>query len=204
MVGSCLTFMGNTLATSTSLQATKTTAEVKSVELACAQACYTRTLLIELELAKPMSFRVLVGNQVSWKLGLSNRNKHTELWSRMGQFQVSKVLSHKNLAEQLTYNLGSSSFNRLLTLLRVHHQPAEMQALPTRLSGEGVAFFLRSPPSFYIGMLTKTQPSLTLASLSKMQWKSFVFRRFVLISFQLYDDRAYIGKSLQQLTLQRR
>ena len=167
MVGSCLTFMGNTLATSTSLQATKTTAEVKSVELACAQACYTRTLLIELELAKPMSFRVLVGNQVSWKLGLSNRNKHTELWSRMGQFQVSKVLSHKNLAEQLTYNLGSSSFNRLLTLLRVHHQPAEMQALPTRLSGEGVAFFLRSPPSFYIGMLTKHPAQLDLSELEQ-------------------------------------
>ena len=92
-----------------------------------------------------MSFRVLVGNQVSRKLGLSNRNKHTELWNRLGQFQLSKVLSHKNLAEQLTYNLRASSLHRLLSKLGVHHQPAEMQALLTRLGGERVAFVLSSP-----------------------------------------------------------
>ena len=110
---------------------------------------------------------MLVGNQVSRKLGLSTRNKHTELWSRMGQFQVSKVASHKNLAEKLTYNLGTPSFNGMLTELRVHHQPVEMQALPTRLSGKGVAFFLRDPPSFYIGMLTKHPAQLDLSELEQ-------------------------------------
>ena len=167
IVGSSLALMGIPLAASTNSQATKATAEVSSVQLVCAQACHTRILLTELELAKPMFFRVLVGNQVSRKLGLSTRNKHTELWSRMGQFQVSKVASHKNLAEQLTYNLGSSSFKRMLTKLRVHHQPAEMQALPTRLSGAEVAFFLGSPPSFYIGMLTKHPAQLDLSELEQ-------------------------------------
>ena len=114
-----------------------------------------------------MFFRVLVGNQVSRKLGLSNRNKHTELWSRMGQFQVSKVASHKNLAEKLTYNLGTPSLEEMLTKLRVHHQPAEMQALPTRLSGAEGAFFLRGPPSFYIGMLTKHPAQLDLSELEQ-------------------------------------
>ena len=167
MVGSSLTLMGISLAASTSLQATKTTAAFLSIELVCAQACHTRILLIELGLAKPMSFRVLVGNQVSRKLGLSNRNKHVELWSRMGQFQLSKVLPHKNLAEQLTYNLRASSLHKLLPKLGVHHQPAEMQALPTRLSGKEVAFFLRSPSSFYIGMLTKHPAQLDLSELEQ-------------------------------------
>ena len=165
--GSSLTLMGIPLAASTNSQATKATAEVSSVQLVCAQACHTRILLTELELAKPMFFRVLVGNQVSRKLGLSNRNKHTELWSRMGQFQVSKVASHKNLAEKLTYNLGPPSLEEMLTKLRVHHQPAEMQALPTRLSGAEGAFFLRGPPSFYIGMLTKHPAQLDLSELEQ-------------------------------------
>ena len=163
MVGSSLTLMGISLAASTILQATKSKAEIQSVELVCAQACHIRILLTELELAKPMSFRVLVGNQVSRKLGLSNRNKHTELWNRMGQFQISKVASHKHLAEQLTYNLTAPSLHRLLSKLGVHHQPAEMQALLTGLSGKGVAFFLRSPSSFYIGMLTKHPAQLDLS-----------------------------------------
>ena len=165
--GSSLTLMGIPLAASTSLQATRATAEVSSVQLVCAQACHTRILLTELELVKPMFFRVLAGTQVSRKLGLSNKNKHTELWSRMGQFQVSKVASHKNLAEKLTYNLGTPSLEEMLTKLRVHHQPAEMQALPTRLSGEEGAFFLRGPPSFYIGMLTKHPAQLDLSELEQ-------------------------------------
>ena len=165
--GSSLTLMGIPLAASTSLQATRATAEVGSVQLVCAQACHTRILLTELELVKPMFFRVLAGTQVSRKLGLSNKNKHTELWSRMGQFQVSKVASHKNLAEKLTYNLGTPSLEEMLTKLRVHHQPAEMQALPTRLSGEEGAFFLRGPPSFYIGMLTKHPAQLDLSELEQ-------------------------------------
>ena len=167
MVGSSLSLMGIPLAASTSLQATKTTAELNSVKLACAQACHIRILLIELELAKPMSFRVLVGNQVSRKLGLSNRHKHIELWSRLGQFQLSKVASHKNLADQLTYNLRAPSLHKLLPKLGVHHQPAEMQALPTRLSGKEVAFFLRSPSSFYIGMLTKHPAQLDFSELEQ-------------------------------------
>ena len=114
-----------------------------------------------------MFFRVLVGNQVSRKLGLSTRNKHTELWSRTGQFQISKVASHKNLAEKLTYNLETPSLHNLLPKLGVHHQPAEMQALPTRLSGAEVAFFLRDPPSFYIGMLTKHPAQLDLSELEQ-------------------------------------
>ena len=86
----------------------------------------------------------------------------------MGQFQLRKVASHKNLAEQLTYNLRASSLHKLLSKLGVHHQPAEMQALPTRLSGkEVVAFFLRSPSSFYIGMLTKHPAQLDLSELEQ-------------------------------------
>ena len=163
--GSSLTLMGIPLAASTNSQATKATAEVSSVQLVCAQACHTRILLTELELVKPMFFRVLAGTQVSRKLGLSNKNKHTELWSRMGQFQLSKVASHKNLAEKLTYNLGTPSLEEMLTKLKVHHQPAEMQALPTRLSGEEGAFFLRGPPSFYIGRLTKHPAQLDRSEL---------------------------------------
>ena len=167
IVGSSLALMGIPLAASTNSQATRTTAAVRSVQLVCAQACHTRILLTDLELAKPMFFRLLVGNQVSRKLGLSTRNKHTELWSRMGQFQISKVASHKNLAEKLTYNLEPPSLHNLLPKLGVHHQPAEMQALPTRLSGAEVAFFLRDPPSFYIGMLTKHPAQLDLSELEQ-------------------------------------
>ena len=167
IVGSSLALMGIPLAASTTTQATRTAAEVSSVKLVCAQACHTRILLTELELAKPMFFRVLVGNQVSRKLGLSTRNKHTELWSRIGQFQISKVASHKNLADKLTYNLEPPSLHNLLPKLGVHHQPAEMQALPTRLSGAEGAFFLRDPPSFYIGMLTKHPAQLDLSELER-------------------------------------
>ena len=167
IVGSSLALMGIPLAASTNSQATRETAEVSSVELVCAQACHTRILLTELELAKPMSLRVLVGNQVSRKLGLFTRYKHTELWTRIGQFQISKVASHKNLAEQLTYTLGAASLHKLLPKLGVHHQPAEMQALPTRLSGAEGAFFLRGPPSFYIGMLTKHPAQLDLSELEQ-------------------------------------
>ena len=169
LVGSSLTFMGTPLAASTTLQATtKTRAELASVQVACIQAFHSQRLLQELELVKPMSLRVLTGGPVARKLGLSNKSRHMELWYRLGQFQLSKVLSHKNLAEKLTHNLSSSGLHRLLSQLQMHHQPAEMLACATRLGGEEVAFFPSSASSFYIGALS-LQPSMSQLDLAQLE-----------------------------------
>ena len=127
---------------------------------------------MSLTLFKPMFLRVLVGGPLARQLGLSNKHRHMDLRCSLGQFQLSKVLSNKNLAEQLADNLRASDLHRLLAKLQIHHQPAEMLALSTSLGGEEVALFQTSSSSFYIGALS-VQPSLTLPSLSELQWQSF-------------------------------
>ena len=42
------------------------------------------------------------------QLGLSKKERHIDLWHWFGQFQLSKVPPHQNLAESLTYNLSAS------------------------------------------------------------------------------------------------
>ena len=88
------------------------------------------------------------------QLGLSKKERHIDLWHWFGQFQLSKVPPHQNLAESLTYNLSASGLHRLLPQLKMHTRPAKMLALPTELAGE-VAFFRSSASSFFIGMLRK-------------------------------------------------
>ena len=87
------------------------------------------------------------------QLGLSKKERHIDLWHWLGQFQLSKVPPHQNLAESLTYNLSASGLHRLLPQLKMHARPAEMLALSTVLAGE-VAFFRSSSSSFFIGILS--------------------------------------------------
>ena len=176
MIGSRLSFMSISLAASTMLQATtRTRAELGSVAMACTLACHTKSLLHELNLVRPMFLRVLAGGPLARKLGLTNKHRHMDLRCRLGQFQLSKALSNKNLAEQLPNNLRASDLHRLLAKLQIHHQPAEMLALSTSLGGEEVAFFQTSSSSFYIGALS-LQPSMSqldLAQLERIARQSF-------------------------------
>ena len=97
----CLSFMGMLCATSMITQATsKATAELAAVRLATNLALHTKSLLQDLQLAKPLSFRVLTRGPVTQKLGLSKKHRHVELSSQLGQFQLSKVQPQQNLAEQ--------------------------------------------------------------------------------------------------------
>ena len=50
----------------------------------------------------------------------------------------------------------------------MHHEPAGMLALPTRLGGEEVAFFPSSSSSFYIGVLS-LQPSMSQLDLAQLE-----------------------------------
>ena len=169
MIGSSLSLMGISLAASTMLQATtRTRAELDSVDMACTLACHTKSLLHELDLVQPMFLRVLVGGPLARQLGLSNKHRHMDLRCSLGQFQLSKVLSNKNLAEQLADNLRASDLHRLLAKLQIRHQPAEMLALSTRPGGEEVAFFPSSSSSFYIGVLS-LQPSMSQLDLAQLE-----------------------------------
>ena len=145
--------------------ATKAAAELSSVRLACTLAFHTKSLLQDFQLQQPLSFRVLTRGPVAQKLGLSkkSRHRHIELWSRLGQFQLSKVQPHQNLAEQLTNTHSASGLHRLLPKLRMHTRPAEMLALPTELAGE-TAFFESSSRNFYIGSLSKAPATAQLCS----------------------------------------
>ena len=96
--GISLSFMGVPLAASTR-QATTRAADVDSVRLACAIAFHTKILLQDLQLVQPMSFRLLTGGPLAMQLGLSKKERHIDLWHWLGQFQLSKVPPHQNLAE---------------------------------------------------------------------------------------------------------
>ena len=164
-----MSLFGVHLAALTTSQATSmTTAEFDSVSLACTLALHTQNLLKELGLTKPVSLRLLSGGSVARQLGLSNSNRHVDLWCRLGKFQLSKARAHQNLAEELTQNLSTGGLHRLLSKLRLHTQTVEMQALTTELSREQLASFQSSLSSFYIGVVSRTpmmEQQLDLAQL---------------------------------------
>ena len=130
--GVSLFLMGVPLAASSRQQATGVrAAELASVGLACALAAHTKILLQQLCFDKPMSLRVLTGGSLAMQLGLSKHNRHVELCSVFGQFQLSKVHVHQDLAAYLTYNPPASGLHWLLPKLRMHIKTVEARALPT-------------------------------------------------------------------------
>ena len=152
-----LFLMGVPLATSTTTQATtpKET-QLASVRLACRMAFHTKLLLRQLRVEKTLSLRVLLGGPLASQLGLSRKARHLDLFSWFGQFQLSKVGPQSNLAESLTYKLGTSGLHRLLLKLKMHTRAAEELALHTELGFGEVASFESSMGSFFIGSLTQT------------------------------------------------
>ena len=152
-----LFLMGVPLATSTTTQATTPKAtQLASVRLACRMAFHTKLLLQQLRVVKPLSLRVLLGGPLAEQLGLSRKARHLELHSWFGQFQLSKVRPQSNLAESLTYKLGTSGLYRLLPKLKMHARTAEQLALHTELGFGEVASFESSSGSFFIGSLAQT------------------------------------------------
>ena len=167
-IGVSLSFMGVPCAASIQTQATtKAAAELRYVRLACTLAFHTKSLLQDFQLKQPLSFRVLTGGPLAQKLGLSKKSRHIELWSRLGQFQLSNVQPRQNLAEQLTNTQTASGLHRLLPKLRMHTRPAEMVALTTVQAGEP-AFVQCSSRRFYIGMLSRAPAMEELRSASKL------------------------------------
>ena len=162
-IGVSLSFMGVPCAASIQTQATsKAAAELSSVRLACTLAFHTRSLLQDFQLEQPLPFRVLTRGPLAQKLGLSKKSRHVELWSRLGQFQLSKVQPRQNLAEQLANTHSASGLHRLLPKLKMHTRPAEKVALPTVQAGEPA--FVQCSSSFYIGMLSRAPAMAQLCS----------------------------------------
>ena len=160
----CLSFMGMLCATSMITQATsKATAELSSVGLATNLAFHTKRLLQDLQLAEPLSFRVLTRGPVTQKLGLSKKHRHIELSSQLGQFQLSKVQPQQNLAEQLTNTHEACALHRLLPKLEMHTRVAETKALLT-VRGKERAFLSRSLGSFFIGVVSRAPAMEKLCS----------------------------------------
>ena len=166
-LGVCLSFMGVPLAASTATQATtsKAATELSSVRWASIIAFHTRSLLLDLGLDKPLALRVLTGGPLAQKLGLSKKTRHIQLWSRFGQFKLSKVQPRTNLAAQLANTQQACALHRLLPKLRMHTQAAETVALTTVPAGKPA--FVSSSSSFYIGMLTKHPAQLDLSELEQ-------------------------------------
>ena len=120
-LGVSLSFMGVPCAASIQTQAiSKAAAELSSVRLACALAFHTRSLLQDFQLQQPLCFRVLTRGPLAQKLGLSKKSRHIELWSRLGQFQLSMVQPRQNLAEQLANTQTACGLHRLLPKLQMH------------------------------------------------------------------------------------
>ena len=147
-----LSFMGVHLGASIQQATSKSQAELLSVRLASILAFHTKSLLQDLQLAKPLCFRVLTRGPVPSKLGLSKRTRHIELSSHLGQFRLSKVRPQQNLAELLANNLRACELHRLLPKLQLQARCIRELALPT-VRCQGKAFFSSSPGSFYIGQL---------------------------------------------------
>ena len=146
-----LSFMGVHLGASIQQATTKAAAEFNTVRLASTLAFHTQSLLREMMLEKPLCFRVLTRGPVPQKLGLSKQTRHIDLWSQLGQFQLSKVQPQQNLAEQLANNLRACDLHRLLPKLQLQARSARELALPT-VQCEGRAF-VSSLGSFFIGQL---------------------------------------------------
>ena len=179
--GVCLFLMGVPLAASSRQQAIGVrAAELSSVGLACQIAAHTKLLLQQLGLDKPMNLRVLTGGSLAMQLGLSKHQRHVQLDSCFGQFQLSKVQFNQDLAAKLTYNPPASELHRLLPKLKMHIKTAaEARALSTVLC-EKEAFFLGSPCSFYIGVVSFTP---IMAQLGLEQLEQTVFRQLTLTAY---------------------
>ena len=112
-------------------------AELESVKLALALASYTRKLLQQLDMDKlekevhiklrtsSWNEELVTGRPIAKQLGLSRRNKHTQL---RGQLQLSKVHPNKNLAHSLSHNASDKT---MLAKLRIETEAAKTGALST-------------------------------------------------------------------------
>ena len=175
MAATCvsLSFLGVHLGASIQQATSKTKAELASMRLATNLAFHTKSLLQDLQLAKPLCFRVLTRGPVPQKLGLSKRTRHIELSSQLGQFQLSKVQPQQNLAELLANNLRACDLHRLLPKLQLQARPAGELALPT-VQCEGKAFSSSSLGSFYIGQLCCAPAMEKPQPVQKLSGKEFV------------------------------
>ena len=168
-----LSFMGVHLGASIQQATSKSQAELLSVRLASILAFHTKSLLQDLQLAKPLCFRVLTRGPVPYKLGLSKRTRHIELSSHLGQFRLSKVRPQQNLAELLANNLRACDLHRLLPKLQLQAGCARDLALPT-VQCEGRAFSSSSLGSFYIGQLCCAPAMEKPQLVQKLSGKEFV------------------------------
>ena len=195
--GVSLFLMGVPLTASSRQQATGVrAAELSSVGLACTLAAHTKLLLQQLGFDKPMSLRVLTGGSLAKQLGLSKHHRHVQLDSCFGQFQLSKVQVHQDFAAMLTYNPPASELHWLLPKLKMHNKTAEARALPTVLC-EKEAFFLGSPCSFYIGVVSLTP---IMAQLDLAQLERTVFEQLTLTAYATQLDLAQLERiDLDQL-----
>ena len=189
--------MGVPLAASSRQQATGVrAAELSSVGLACTLAAHTKLLLQQLGFDKPISLRVLTGGLLAMQLGLSKHHRHVQLDSCFGQFQLSKVQVHQDFAAMLTYNPPASELHWLLPKLKMHIKTAEARALSTVLC-EREAFFLGSPCSFYIGVVSLTP---IMAQLDLAQLERTVFEQLTLTAYATQLDLAQLERiDLDQL-----
>ena len=168
-----LSFMGVHLGASIQQATSKSQAELLSVRLASTIAFHTKSLLQDLQLAKPLCFRVLTRGPVPYKLGLSKRTRHIELSSHLGQFRLSKVRPQQNLAELLANNLRACDLHRLLPKLQLQAGCVKELALPT-VQCEGRAFSSSSLGSFYIGQLCCAPAMEKPQLVQKLSGKEFV------------------------------
>ena len=168
-----LSFMGVHLGASIQQATSKVQAELSSVRLATNLAFHTKSLLQDLQLAKPLCFRVLTRGPVPFKLGLSKQTRHIELSSHLGQFRLSKVQPKQNLAELLANNLRACDLHRLLPKLQLQARCAGELALPT-VQCEGRAFSSSSLGSFYIGQLCCAPAMEKPQLVQKLSGKEFV------------------------------
>ena len=168
-------------------------AELESVNLALALASHTRKLLQQLDMdqlgknvhigLKTSSFNeeLGTGRPIAMQLGLSRRNKHTQL---RDQLQVSRVHPDKNLAQSLIHN---ASGRQVLAKLRVNTGAAETLALSTELS---FASFVPSS-SLVVGMVNLEPP------MEKPQLRQLALSESCLESL----SKNLADKSLASLTL---
>ena len=168
-----LSFMGVHLGASIQQATTKAAAEYNTVRLASTLAFHTKSLLQEMMLEKTLCFRVLTRGPVPQKLGLSKQTRHIDLWSQLGQFQLSKVQPKQDLAEQLANNLRACDLHRLLPKLQLQARPAGELALPT-VQGKSRAFVSSSLGSFYIGQLCCATAMEKPQLVQKLSGKEFV------------------------------
>ena len=168
------------------------------MRLASIIAFHTKSLLQDLQLAKPLCFRVLTRGPVIYKLGLSKRTRHMELSSHLGQFRLSKVRPQQNLAELLANNLRACELHRLLPKLQLQARCIGELALPT-VRCEDKAFSSSSLGSFYIGQL-RCAPAMEKPQLvQKLSGKEFVNHLAIpkLDSTDLIQEQLSSGERLQ-------